>query len=287
MSETRLCWSSTRTEFEIASTEDIIGLFEGAANSSEFNRARRVAETIVVKWEGLAAGREYANQRLAWVLFNGDRLRVPEPIRHVTGPTSWSPEESFIVMEHIDGVTLEEAHDETQADALVEAILHVQKQTQASLSERSRPGPPDGGLAQGFPWGLENTAEMHFITMQDLQFCANKRLSRYTSFRRLPWKDWELIVRSEDCTFCHLDLHPRNIILQHNKQLAILDWTTLALYPMSFEIASLTQIAYVSSPTLEPFFDRLISALRLSTGITEKETNKLDVVHRWSARFSL
>jgi len=183
--------------------------------------------------------REYDNLKFAWQHFNGDELRVPEPVLFLEGTNQVGIHLGFLIMEYIDGESLADRSLPPETiDKVARAILHVQEMSQR-LNWR-RPGPIDGGYAEGFPWGTEDVGPA-FQSSADLDHCLNRRLQRYWQTPTPRSSATSVSLCGEQLVCCHLDLFPHNVLLTTDGIVSFLDWATLAFYPAVFEMASLSR----------------------------------------------
>lgn len=281
-----ITWESSWSELKQASTDAIIQRFDEAEPVSKHNmNVRRLSETAVLKRTSFGSKREYGNQMLAWKGLNSERLRVPEPIRYIKHEHEYGILYGYLIMEYLHGTPVEEANNEGFVDTVAQAILEIHTRSRG-VAQYLPPGPPTGGLAEGFPWG-QNGAENEFHTVQDLEECVNKRLINYARSRQLNASDWKLDLHQSDFGLCHLDLAPRNILILHDGNIGIVDWNTLAHYPVVFELASLWCFRDIAWSNHIPFFELLMSNLERSTHVSEEDSIKLEIVQSQSIQYSL
>lgn len=238
--------------------------------------ARKISGTIMVK-KCISGKREYQNQTHAWhalngVLLNCNRvLRVPRPLRYFELADYDGFPSSYIVMEYLEGNTLEVGLDKKILPDVAEAICRAHHETARSM--QTQPGPLDGDPADGFPWG-ENGCESRLRNVAALQMCVNKRLQD-SSQKSLNLHNMNLV-------FCHGDLALRNIMLMSTGDIAILDWASAAYYPAIFELGSLAYLA-TCCPLPQSLLIRELLEILESTCESEKsDISALCVVHQRS-----
>lgn len=232
-----LDWQSNSDDFGRAPEDDIREIFEIAAGSG---RVRRIAEKFLAK---KCIFREFQNQAFAWETLNGASLRVPRPIRYVGG--SVEGENGIMIMEYLDGHSWDTAEnvDESLTNERVrKAVQHMHTATPKATSQPVVPGPLDGGLAESFPWGRgQKEVEHAFASIQDVEMCANKRLTQYAkTYKHRKTRNFNL--RGQRLAICHGDLAPRNILILADGHVALLDWEYMCLYPLIFEVACLSML---------------------------------------------
>jgi len=158
-----LDWQSKSDDFEHAPEDEIRTAFEIAGASG---RVRRVSEQLLAK---KCIRREFENQVFAWKTLNNSDLRVPKPIRYVSG--SFGSENGIMVTEFLDGYSWDAAEkvDGSHMNELVyKAIRHMHNAPLKTVDPQILPGPLDGGLAESFPWGRgqkEAECPSHHYTM--------------------------------------------------------------------------------------------------------------------------
>ena len=238
-----LSWHSSFADFRNASVDAILEYLEILQTPFGFSaQVKRISEHVVLKRRIVSTEREYQNLAFVWNLCDHDVLRVPEPIRQFQGRDESGFLFGYLLMEYLPGFNVEDLLKTKSSDAVediskkgFEAIVHLQHR---SRNICSRPGPLNGGIAKGFPWG-EYGASSQFSSLQHLQNCLRERLSK---------RDGPLtfgFTMMSDLVLCHLDLVPRNIIITHGNVVGILDWETLAIYPPIFELAALSYAKFV------------------------------------------
>lgn len=237
---TKLSWWSTEADVVNSSKREIIDAYD---NADSHAIARRVSERFLVKRCVPGTGAtEFSNQKHAWEkldgsdIGNGRKMRIPRPVRCIQDRPPDSLPFDFIVMEFLDGVTVEDSLGEANVSAATKAIHTIFEKT-AKSDERRQPGPVSGGQASGFPWG-DSYCESAFSCVEDLQRCVDKRLRQRAIAKGQPVSNLPLSGRQFG--LCHMDLELRNIIAMSNGDIAIVDWESAGYYPAEFELASLT-----------------------------------------------
>ncbi|KAK3614667.1 hypothetical protein LTR22_027701 [Elasticomyces elasticus] len=282
-----LSWKSTYSDLIQASEQDIITYCAAApAISSNVFHVRRLTEQAVVKI-GMEIEGEYEGQLLVWELVGGGQLRVPKPLRFVRRIDEDGITFGYFIMEYLQGSTLENCdlshHYETAAK--VAKAVHLLHTKTAGILGHNRPGPPLGGLAKGFPWG-EHGADIEFSSVDDLETCIRKRLKHYARYEaNLGWSTSAIDLRDETLVFCHLDLAPRNILLADDGSIGLLDWGTLAYYPVAFELAAILHQRTNVDLAHDLYYAELVQHLRkLESPTGEEILDKLELTQMGSIR---
>ncbi|TKA33995.1 hypothetical protein B0A54_14872 [Friedmanniomyces endolithicus] len=251
-----LDWQSSEYDFQTAADCEVIESYEGALPLRDSSpTARRVASTVVIKRVTVGIKEEYANLFFAWSLLDGTRMRVPKPLRLVQSPVESGPPLGYLVMGYLDGRSLDSCHGGACVRATADAVRFLHTHYLMLPETHVAPGPLGGGCAEDFPWGQDGAAKT-FVDTDDLEQYANVRLSRYASDRSRRGfpssadashrqRDWNIKLQRQTLTLCHMDLSPRNILYMSDGTVGILDWSSLALYPVIFELASLSHCLHV------------------------------------------
>lgn len=264
-------------DVQSASEESIVQLYSACESQSV---ARKVAHNLLIK--SCLDAREFHNQQHAWELLNnsslggGRKLRIPRPLRYLRHKGS-----GYLVMEYLDGVTMEEGLCQENILDVANAIWHIHDVS--SRSDRARPGPLDQGHASGFPWG-EWHCEATFNDMEDLQQCVDKRLRRHATYTCTPFQDLPLCNRK--LVFCHMDIALRNILLMPNDDIAFLDWEYASYYPAEFEMASLSYWTDYCSDSKRSLMRSLAETVS-NRSIHKLDCDKLRVVQAQSIQCSV
>lgn len=164
-------------------------------------------------------------------------IRVPA-VRRVIKRTEH--EKLFIVMDRIRGVTLDEAWTQLGWISTISTALQLRKFVQAM---RSRTNPEAGGLATGVCnsiwlddfFGLPPRPAPELITSYFAFWLQYSRSQRWTYPNPEPSNMHLLPAQARSFVFTHQDLAPRNILLDNNGKLWLIDWYYSGWYPVYFE----------------------------------------------------
>lgn len=201
-------------------------------------------------------------------------VKVPKLLDFFTDDTEESWPVGYLVMEHAEGVPLDEADSYDSASLvarLIQIIDHMHTFTNI------RPGPLDGGHAHGLLWS-EYSSGQDFKTKEDLQVYLRTRLDRVAGPGTID------VTQSQLC-FCHLDISPRNILLDTDGSVTLLDWGCAGFFPSSFETWSIQLEAHVRA---NPVWQLLASTIAShSRGDDQSEISALFRVFRANESFTL
>lgn len=239
------------------------------SNESSGRRVIRLTDGVVVKFGLGVTLQEASIQQLAFQTVDSDVLRIPQVHHFFSRSESKFGPIGYLVMENIDGVTLERVRWEEKGilSRVVTALnaLH-------SISSK-HPGPISGGEAYGSLWS-ESGSGTTFDNIKDLEFYMNERLVYFqTSIR----------VREEDLCLCHLDVAPRNFMIDLQGRLCLLDWATAGFFPRYFELWSINFTQHVMGRHFGP---ELIQMLEPTTA-EESEVEKLSLIYRFNSNYAM
>ena len=242
------------------------------------NLVLKLSQHAVIKYGLGVTYDEAVNQEYAFNHLDPKIVRVPKVYRyfHHESPP-WSI--GYLVMEYIEGENLEKVSLEDHPQVLKDvttAIKHVHSVTHATVSNvtenytgevtecqagrsvldkvigsvtEQRPGPISGGVPHGYMWS-EYGARQRFQTLDEIQDWINYRLGYF---------DLKVDLKPYELRFCHLDLARRNMILQPDGSICLLDWQSAGFYPRIFEIRCI-HLLLTSDPV---FFNHLLKELEV------------------------
>ncbi|PVH75823.1 hypothetical protein DL98DRAFT_314795 [Cadophora sp. DSE1049] len=179
------------------------------------------------------------------MIFAAESLHLPVPRVHRTFKADVPDfgedtlvEGHFIVMDYVPGSTVDECWDsldERQRESVasqVGAIIDTMQSTTLKLP----PGPIGWTGGQKFegPWFTDYGAGP-FATLQDLEDWCNHKIDVCIKFKQLP--RWSPRFRFRRLVLTHQDIAPRNLILDAQGKLWIIDWGLAGVYPPGFEQA--------------------------------------------------
>lgn len=186
---------------------------------------------------------EAHTQRYVWQHTN---VRVPRVYAMYQRKEERGPI-TYIVMEAIAGDTVEKAWEDLDENNKTQ----ITKQLHESLNSlRQLPNPgyfgsiegtvcPDTWFTEKFPnHGPFATEDDFVLTLLRTFPTYDRRIVNLVEYfrRTLP----QALRTDEAPTFTHGDLQPRNVMLQPDGKIAIVDWGTSGWYPAYWEYASMT-----------------------------------------------
>ena len=145
------------------------------------------------------------------------------------------PPVSYIVMQYIDGDLLSEVWStmsENTRHNIREQILDIFPRLHSLKSDN--PGPVGGGVSEGAFFTLygagpfESRAELETWFNERWLVCQDFGIATHTT---------SFTGRFEHLVMCHRDIHLRNMILDRNSKLWLIDWANAGYYPVYLEIA--------------------------------------------------
>lgn len=144
----------------------------------------------------------------------------------------------LIVMDFIPGQTVEECWDSLEAssqESVAGQVATMINKMQATPLEIP-PGPiggTDGHRFEG-PWFTDYGAGP-FETMKELENWCNHKIDVCIRFKQLPRRAPRFRFQQQVMT--HQDISPRNLILDAQGKVWMIDWGVAGVYPVGFEQA--------------------------------------------------
>ncbi|KAF2254351.1 kinase-like protein [Trematosphaeria pertusa] len=193
------------------------------------NKVVRITDSLAVKFGHFVTAQEFKNQQVAQRRLDADIVNVPTAYRFLQ-----KEEIGYIVMDYVDGETLDLASAENMAEELGNILGYIHQQG------ATKPGSLGGGPVSGVLWPEHE--EVEFSETDDLQLWLN---------RRSPSLGHRLDLRRHALSMCHLDFNPRNIMVDGSR-IYLIDWSAAGYFPRFFE-----HILYQFLPRDLSFFNLL------------------------------
>jgi aminoglycoside phosphotransferase len=204
------------------------------------DRVIKVSQQIAVKYGYGVTASEAATQDFAYRRVDHRVVHIPRVFRLIESNESSDPK-GYLFMEYVPGRSLIDVDLEAYPDIvprMANIVLHL-----SQIQGDKRSGPFGGGKPQGYTWG-DYGANTEFYSIGELNTYMNKRLEiRNDSIDLTPYP----------LVLCHLDLCRRNMILNDDFSLCLVDWGFAGLYPRFFEIAMVPCVVPYDAP-FEPLF---------------------------------
>jgi hypothetical protein len=182
---------------------------QSLSNASSGRKVITVADGVVVGFGLGVTYQEASAQILAFETINPNIVRTPRVYRIFSRKDMGYWSIGYLIMEHIEGENLEQiAWDK---DSMLPRIAAAVREIH-SISDRI-PGPVSGGEAHGNLWS-EQGSGIGFRGIEDLQAWMNKRLS---------FTEETVSITEESMCLCHLDMAPRNFMIDPAGRLCLLD----------------------------------------------------------------
>ncbi|KFX94413.1 hypothetical protein O988_06322 [Pseudogymnoascus sp. VKM F-3808] len=202
------------------SNDEIAALCENPGvriNGAEFTRGiAKLSDDIAVKYGEGITDEEVANQNFAYEYSLTSDIKVPKIHRFFR-----IGYEAYIVMDFVDGVTLDEINCREHPGLIDRLALAIH--SLFSQIPCGPPGPKNGGIPRGYLFS-EDGALTTFNTIPKLNQWMNKRL-------RAKEGEPGFDFTASECVFYHQDLAPRNIIMRPDGSFCLIDWEHAGFYP--------------------------------------------------------
>ncbi|KAF2759358.1 kinase-like protein [Pseudovirgaria hyperparasitica] len=163
----------------------------------------------------------------------------------------------YIVMDYIDGLSLDKCW-ETLPQSTRDDIIHQVADMIAQLQsvQLPTPGPLGGGPSQGkwfTPYGAGP-----FTGPLDLEKYFNERLQIAKNFSRVSKSIPPFNLETSIFVLTHLDIAPRNLVLDSDGKVWLIDWANSGAYPPMLEIATLV----ADQEKCKSFYETLLQKVR-------------------------
>lgn len=176
------------------------------------------------------------------MLFAAANTNIPIPKVHRVfnvkkSKGHWGPA-CFILMDYVNGDNLADTWDSLDKDTRSSIASQVANFiSQMQLVSLERPGPigNDDTLSRG-TWFSDYGAGP-FQTIQNLEDWCNHKITICKHFGRCSPDLPEFKI--DKLVLCHLDITPRNLILDKDGVVCLIDWAHAGGYPPGFEYAAL------------------------------------------------
>ncbi|KAF2816417.1 phosphotransferase family protein [Mytilinidion resinicola] len=195
----------------------------------------RLSHNLVLKYGRSVLASEGETMKYAATNFPGARLPNVYQCFNIDFPSYFGVKGS-LVMDYVDGRCLDSCWDhlspELQKNIAAQLAAMVQELQSVRLSS---PVVIGGGISRG-AWFSDYGAGP-FITKEGFEKWLNWKLalSKYCNYAAMDVPD----INYQDFVLIHGDLSPRNLILDTDNQVWLIDWGCAGVYPAIFEAASL------------------------------------------------
>ncbi|CAG8058019.1 unnamed protein product [Penicillium nalgiovense] len=225
----------------------------------------RLSETLIMKGGGSVMASEAEMLRL---IASRTTIRAPRVYRsfQVKDDTQYFGTTGYIVMDFIPGQPLDECWNGLSRDNQGKIAAQVAEMIQEMQSiELLQPGPTGGGPCRG-PFFTDYSAGP-FTDAAEMEAWFNHKLDICKSVHQAP-KDIPLFHLTK-FVLTHHDISPRNLILDQDEQVWLIDWAYSGAYPPAFESAALA---------IQPFFTDFTEAVLSLIPRYPEEERQLDSI---------
>lgn len=147
----------------------------------------------------------------------------------------------FFVMDYVPGPTVEECWESLDHDTrtmVVRQVADIIDRMQSTPFDKVAPGPILADQTQKFegPW-FTHAGVGPFGILEDLEGWCNHKTDVCIKFQQLPSDTPRF--RFQKLVFSHQDIAPRNLILDPQGKVWLIDWSWAGFYPPGFDQAVL------------------------------------------------
>ncbi|KAL4964045.1 kinase-like domain-containing protein [Aspergillus stella-maris] len=195
----------------------------------------RLSKTIAMKGGGNVLPSEAA---ILQIVASECSIRAPRVHRawQVEDDTKYFGTMGYIVMDYVDGRPLDGCWDNLSANKKLQIARQVAEIIMKLQSINiSVPGPIGGGPCRGRFFSHYSAGP--FADASDMEKWFNHKLTISRNWKKAP-EDIPDFHFSE-FVLTHQDISPRNLVLDDNGQLWLMDWADAGAYPRAFENAAL------------------------------------------------
>ncbi|KAF2797331.1 kinase-like protein [Melanomma pulvis-pyrius CBS 109.77] len=256
------------------------------------NRVSRITRDLVIKSHSYTLPSEANAMKL---VAEKTSIRIPKVHRSffVSQTHGLYKSRGYIVMDYIDGLSLDKCWEilpQSIRDDIIEQVADMIAQLQSL--QLPTPGPLGGGPSQGnwfTPYGAGP-----FTGPLDLENFFNQRLEMAKSFSRVSKSIPPFDLANSKFALTHLDIAPRNLVLDSGGKVWLIDWANSGAYPPMLEIATLVVERERCKDFYEPLLQRVTrdqdAVEQFMSGQTVQEIPAFDHITRietWATTRSL
>ncbi|KAL2862227.1 kinase-like domain-containing protein [Aspergillus lucknowensis] len=225
----------------------------------EGDKVAKLSDQIVVQYGMGITSSEAAVQELVYNTVDRDLVHVPKVYRFVRSDRSEDPR-GYLFLEYVQGQPLEDTDLEPSGKTVrqIAGIIFRLGQIQNPV-----PGPLGGGLPLGYIYG-DDGAKAPFTSIRDMNAYMNKRLE---------YRNDTIDLSPYPLVLCHGDICRRNIILEDDGSICLVDWGYAGFYPRFFEVLSMSHVNPYDAAFEEPVKQEVTKALNLT--VEEEHDMKL------------
>ncbi|RDW68974.1 uncharacterized protein DSM5745_08734 [Aspergillus mulundensis] len=238
-----------QTDVHTLSNESLAGLLYSSPALYDLGQTTvvRLSKTLAMKGGGNVLPSEAAVMHVAAEA----GIRTPRVHRswQVDDDTKYFGTMGYIVMDYIDGQPLDSCWEGLSNERKLKVANQVVKMISKLQSVKlPRPGPIGGGPCRG-QFFTHYTAGP-FGDTSEMQEWFNHKLEIAKAWNKAPNDIPDF--KFEEFVLTHQDVSPRNLILDADGQVWLVDWADAGAYPRAFETAA------ISSQSSFPDFNNMV-----------------------------
>lgn len=232
------------------------------------DRVVRITSDAVIKFGPGVSRAEALTQDYAYSHIDPTLLRIPRVYRYFTNDSNPSWTIGYLVMEFIEGKSLDKFDSAQRSHYAATIKTCLEYLWSIPVPSATQPGPVGGGQPKGYLWG-DYGACTTFATTSELEDWLNKRLEIDRSLESRGYYDLPGVSATSDSihdrltlpdrplVMCHGDIVDRNIIVQADDTICLLDWGFSGFYPYIFELYAVKACKSDSPDLLKPLMNLL------------------------------
>ncbi|RAK89153.1 hypothetical protein BO79DRAFT_172300 [Aspergillus costaricaensis CBS 115574] len=228
------------------SNETLIELFETAPVVHDFGGTRivRLSQTLILKGgERTQPGEAHMLSFIAKAdkKSGAQRIRAPRVHRvlNINRDNSWEVWNCLIVMDFIHGTTVDRCWDDLSQEKRLDVVTQVASMLDTLHSiplpeeYQSLPGPVGEPRCLAYGYMFFDEGAGPFSSTRELEAWFDGRLEVGRLFKRVP--DDIPPFRFDKLVLTHQDVMPRNLILDGEGLVWLIDWGNSGIYPDGFD----------------------------------------------------
>ena len=216
------------------SDAEIISAIKDAPDAPD-SHLRRISESFLVKSTMDFIPRESRNMEF---VKSKTSIRVPKVVRVILRSKNNPPARSFTIMEYIPGTVLSKVWDSlstSRREVIIDKVVDIVEELRGLRMDHV--GPVGGGISEGDWFSIIDAGP--FTVLQDLEDWFSNKINVLKRFKYVDDDTPSFSGMFTHAVMCHMDVATRNLILDDEDNLWLVDWHLSGAYHPCFEEAAL------------------------------------------------